>query len=138
MKKLPVKNIIKVVIGVLIIVLIAFFSLNYTINNNLSYLDGLIKEVSSEYSFSDEVISVNIYGGYYIAVTANEVVILDKEYKEVFKESSSKLSKNVNDYDLVYRTNKLMYEETVVLDDVLTYNYYDAYSYEKISSIVLE
>ena len=137
-KRFPVRNVIRVVIIILIILLIVFFSLNYTINNNDSYLEDLSEEIGNNYQMHSNIINVNVYGGYYIVETDDEVVVLDKEYGEVFKESSSNLSANRSNYDLVYKTNKLMYEETVIKDGILTYNYYDAYNYEKINSIVLE
>ena len=43
-----------------------------------------------------------------------------------------------DDFELIYRTNKLMYEDTTVKDNKVTYDYYDANTYKKISSTTLE
>lgn len=137
-KRFPVRNVVRVILIVFIILLIAFFSLNYTINNNDSYLKDLSEEIASNYKLNDNIINVNVYGGYYIVETKDEVIVLDKEYEEIFKENSSKLNDNKNNYDLVYKNNRLMYEETIVDGDTLTYYYYDAYSYEKVILIEFE
>lgn len=133
-----INRIVKVIIGILIVFLICFFSLNYTINNNSSYVDNLKNNIKDNYKLDDDILGVNVYGGYYIVSTNKEVIVLDGEYVEVMKENVSGLYDNINNYDLVYRTNKLMYEETIVDDDNLTYNYYDVYSYDYVSSIVVK
>ena len=86
--------------------------------------------------FSTIIINYTIF--LYIFTTNSNVIVLTKEYKEVLKEDINKLAKNTNNYELIYRTNKLMYEDTTVKDNKVTYDYYDANTYKKISSTTLE
>ena len=137
-KSLKIKGFVKVFLVIVVVILVMFFSLNYMINNNDSYLVSLVDTINDNYNIDDNVNSVNVYGGYYIVLTDSKVLVLNREYENVFEESVSELSDNINNYDLVYRTNKLMYEDTVIDDGTLIYNYYDAYSYEYVSSIELE
>ena len=136
-RRRTINKIVKIVIGIFIVLLICFFSLNYTVNNNISYVNSLKNNIEDNYKLGDDIKDINVYGGYYIISTDKEVIVLDNDFEEVVKENINKLSNNIDNYYLVYRTNKLMYEETVVKGKTLTYNYYDAYSYDYVSSIVL-
>ena len=80
----------------------------------------------------------SIYGNYYIFTTKNNVIVLNKEYKEILKEDIEKISKNKDNYELIYKTNKLMYEETITKENKVTYIYYDAESLKKIKETTLE
>lgn len=137
MKKKYNKNIFKVLIVIGVILLIILFSLIWPVNSNKDYLEDLFRDIVSNYEIDGKVDYVNIYGGYYIIKTKDKVVVLDKEYKEVFVESNSKLVDNKNNYDLVYRNNSLMYEDAIVKDEEITYNYYDVYTYKFITSIII-
>ena len=136
-RRRTINKIVKIVIGIFIVLLICFFSLNYTVNNNISYVNSLKNNIEDNYKLGDDIKDINVYGGYYIISTDKEVIVLANDFEEVVKENINKLSNNIDNYYLVYRTNKLMYEETVVKGKTLTYNYYDAYSYDYVSSIVL-
>ena len=136
-RKLYIKRYVIAIVIVLFIFLVLFFSVNYVINNNSDYNNNLVKKVSNKYN-GGNIDNVNIYGGYYIVSYKDKIIVLDKEYKEIYKENTSKLADNEKGYDIVYKTNKLMYEETVVDDETLTYNYYDIHSYKLVNSIDLK
>jgi hypothetical protein len=42
------------------------------------------------------------------------------------------------DYDIIYKSNTLMYEETLITKGNITYNYYDIHTQEKINTIEIE
>ena len=48
------------------------------------------------------------------------------------------LADNINNYELIYKTNKLMYENTTIKKNKVIYDYYDSKTYKKISSTTLE
>ena len=82
--------------------------------------------------------SANLYGNYYIFTTKEKVIVLNKEFREVASEDKSQLAENKNDYQLIYKANKLMYEETILSKKAVTYKYYDSKTYKQLSKITLE
>ena len=77
-------------------------------------------------------------GNYYIFTTKEKVIVLNKEFREVASEDKSQLAENKNDYQLIYKANKLMYEETILSKKAVTYKYYDSKTYKQLSKITLE
>ena len=133
-----ITTVLKIIIIVISLIFIGVFSLSYIINNNNSYKESIITNIKNNYNVNSDITYANYYGNYYIFTTNSNVIVLTKEYKEVLKEDINKLAKNTNNYELIYRTNKLMYEDTTVKDNKVTYDYYDANTYKKISSTTLE
>ncbi len=133
-----ITTVLKIIIIVIALIFIGVFSLSYTINNNNSYKESIITNIKNNYNVNGDITYANYYGNYYIFTTNSNVIVLTKEYKEVLNEDINKLAKNTNNYELIYRTNKLMYEDTTVKDNKVTYDYYDANTYKKISSTTLE
>lgn len=132
------KKIIIAIIIIALVILIAIFSLSYIINKNNNYQDNLTKKIKTNYDISEDITYSNFYGNYYIFKTKNNVIVLNKEYEEVLKEEIKNIADNKEGYDLIYKTNKLMYEDTTIENNKVTYTYYDAKTYEKISSTTLE
>lgn len=133
-----ITTVLKIIIIVIALIFIGVFSLSYTINNNNSYKESIITNIKNNYNVNGDITYANYYGNYYIFTTNSNIIVLTKEYKEVLNEDINKLAKNTNNYELIYRTNKLMYEDTTVKDNKVTYDYYDANTYKKISSTTLE
>ena len=131
-------HIIRIIVIILVIILACIFSISYKINKNNDYKNSIIKEIKNNYSLSENINYINIYGNYYIFTTNNKVYVLDNKYKEVYKEDLEKISKNTNNYNLIYRTKKLMYEKTIIKGNKLTYEYYDSKTYKKIGTTKLE
>lgn len=120
------KHIFKIIL-VLIIIVVIIFILLFNINNkNNKYLDNISKDILENYEIDEEITYSNIYGNYYIFTTDTKVIVLNKEYEEIVKENIDILDSNENNYELIYKNNKLMYEETILKKDTLTYKYYDA------------
>ena len=138
LKKKNIFNIIKFIIIIIIFILIAVFSLSYTINKNNNYKSNMIKKINNNYSLNDTITYINYYNDYYIITTKDKVVVLNNEYKEVAKEEINKIANNKNNYEIIYKNNKLMYENTIRKEKSITYEYYDIKTYEKKSSISLE
>ena len=131
------KKIIKIILLLVIIISAAILSLSYIINNNNNYKDNTIKKINKHYKI-DNITYTNTYGNYYILKTKDNVIVLNKEYKEILKEKVTVLAENKDNYELIYRTNKLMYENTILEKDKLTYKYYDAKTVKYINETVME
>ncbi|MEE3343075.1 MAG: hypothetical protein VZS44_03190 [Bacilli bacterium] len=137
-KNTMIINIIKFLIPIIIIILIALLSLSYTINNNKDYNNHLIKNIKEHYKIKEKINYLNTYNNYYIFTTEKKVIVLDGKYKEVHQEELDKLAKNKNNYDIIYKSKKLMYENTIYKKNSIIYEYYDIKDYKKISSTKLE
>lgn len=132
------KKILKIIGTLIIVVLLGILFISYLTNHNEDYLDNITKNIQENYDIPEEITYSNQYGNYYVVKTPSSVIVLNKEYQEVLKESSSVLAPNINNYALIYKTNKLMYENTIVKEDELTYEYYDAKTNELIKTTTME
>ena len=119
------KKLLRILIIPVIIIIIVIIYLSYLLNNNQKYLSSITKDIKDNYKIKEEITYSNIYGNYYIFTTKSKVIVLNKEYEEILNDSIATI-KIKYDMELIYKTNKLMYEETEVNDKVLIYKYYDA------------
>ena len=131
-------KVIKICIFIVIIIVIIVLSLSYTINNNNNYKNNLINNIKKNYTLNDDINYINFYDKYYIITTKDKVIVLDDNYKEIYKEELSKLAKNTNNYDLIYKNKKLMYVNTINDKNKITYEYYDIKNYKRTSEVNLE
>ena len=131
------KKIIRVILLIVIIILGVIFSLSYTINSNKNYKDNIIKKITEHYK-TDNITYINTHGNYYIFTTKDNIIVLNKEYKEILKESIKELAENKNNYEIVYKNNKLMYENTKLKGNKIIYTYYDAKTSKYIKKIIME
>lgn len=132
------KKILRVVIVVVAVLVIGILSISYLDNHNQETLDNMIKMIQENYNVTEEITYANQYGNYYILKTPSQVIVLTKEFNEVLKENNSALAPNINNYDLIYKTNQLMYEKTIREKRKLTYVYYDAKTNEEIKTTTME
>lgn len=126
----------KIIIIFIVVVIIIFIRIGLLVNANSKYDDSLVNEITSNYSDVD-VNYVNKYNSYLIFTTDDSLIVLDKDYKEIFNENLDKIYKMDGDYDILYKQNKVMFEKSKIKDRVLTYTYYDIYTGEEVSSVVL-
>ena len=133
MKKIP-----KIAIAIAIVLIISLLLISYMVHQNTKYLESLTNQIQENYSLNEEITYSNLYGNYYVVTTPSKVIVLTKEYTEVLTEDISILIENPNHYPLIYKTNQLMYEHTIIEKDKITYEYYDAKTGEKIKDTVLE
>jgi hypothetical protein len=125
-KKLPILLII-------IIVIIIFILALPTITNN-HYQNNIIEELEQNTNLKVEYL--NQYNNYYIVKTNDKIIVFNTKYEEITEESLDKIA--TLDYDIIYKSNTLMYEETIVSKNKVTYNYYDIYTKEKLDIIEIE
>ena len=132
------KKIIKIVALILIIIFIIFFILLSITNKNNNYLNSISKDIKKNYKIEEKITYANKYGNYYIFTTKSKVIVLNKEYEKILKEDLKILEDNKNKYELIYKNNKLIYEETILKKDKLTYKYYDATNNKFIKETTME
>ena len=126
------KKIFKILIILIVVLIIGILIMKNIINKNQKYLDNKLNLIKENYQLQEETTYFNIYGNYYILTTDTNIIVLNKEYEEVLKEDINILASNKNKYALIYKNNKLMYEETIINKDKLTYKYYDTTNNELI------
>ena len=131
------KKLLHIILVPIIIIVIVIIYMSHLSNSNQKYLDSITKNIKDNYKVEEEITYSNQYGNYYIFTTKTSVIVLNKQYKEVLNENISTI-KIKEDMELIYKTNKLMYEEKEVNDKVLTYKYYDATTGEFIKETTME
>lgn len=132
------KKVIKIILIIITVVVIYLLVLFYLNNKNTNYLDNISKDIKKHYNIEEKIIYSNIYGNYYIFTTDTKVIVLNKEYEEVLENEINILAENKKNYELIYKNSKLMYEETIIKKDKLTYKYYDATNYKLIKETTME
>lgn len=120
------KRIIKIIIVIIILLALYLLVLSYINNKNYDYLNNITKNIKDNYKLTEEIITINEYGNYYILTTKKNIIILNKEYEEILIKDIKILAPNPNNYAIIYKTNKIMYEETILKNNKITYKYYDA------------
>ena len=136
-KKIITKRVLKIIGIIIILLLIVIFSISYITDNNTQTLEKLTQKIQKHYK-TTKINYSNTFNNYYIIKTNNQVIILTKDYKEVAKEDISKLKEESNNYDLIYKTNKIMYEKKTLKKNKIIYDYYDAITGEKIKTTTME
>lgn len=132
------KKIFRVIITILLVFIIGIIYMSCITSNNQDYLTSITKDIQKNYHINEKIIYSNKYGNYYIFKTNSKVIVLNHEYKEVLKESTSKIKELSEDYPLIYKTNKLMYEHTITNNNKITYKYYDAKTGDLIKTTTME
>ncbi len=132
------KKLRNILIAVFILILAIILYLSYLSNHNQEYLDSITKNIQENYDISEEITYSNQYGNYYIFTTKSNVIVLNKEYKEVAKMNIGAIKTREEGMELIYKTNKLMYETSEVKGKILTYKYYDAKTGDFIKETTME
>lgn len=132
------KKTLKVLSIPVIIILIIIIYTIYLVNNNKSYLNYMVNNIKENYKLDEEITYLNEYNHYYIFTTKTKVIVLNNEYEEVLNESIATIKEKEDNQELIYKTNKLMYEETTRDDNELIYKYYDATTKEFIKETIME
>lgn len=132
------KKILKIISIPLIIILLVILYISYLTNNNQNYLNNITKGIKDNYKIEDEITYSNKYNNYYIFTTKSKVIVLNNEYQEVLNESLSTIKNRTENQELIYKTNKLMFEETELKKNNLIYKYYDASTGELLKETTME
>lgn len=128
-------KILSIILIIIIVINICIFSL---VNNNQKYFKNILKNIEDNYQIKEKITYLNIYNNYYIFTTKNKVIVLNNEYQEILNEPINTITKKKKNQELIYKTNQLMFEETILKKDHLIYKYYDATNGEFIKKTVLE
>ena len=132
------KKILKIIGIILVISIIIILYISYIVDSNMQETVALNNKITKNYQTTEKIIYANEYNNYYIIKTSSQVIILNKDYKEVKKEPLSSLKDNIKNANLIYKTNKIMYEKVIRKNKKTIYEYYDALTGEKIKKTVLE
>lgn len=132
------KKALKVLSIPFIIILIITIYTIYLVNNNKNCLNNTINNIKENYKLNEEITYLNEYNHYYIFTTKTRVIVLNNEYEEVLNESIAIIKEKEDNQELIYKTNKLMYEETTRDNNSLIYKYYDATTKKFIKETIME
>ena len=124
----------RIIIIFLPITFILLILLLYITNDN--YYNNISKSIKDNYA-NINLYYVNKYNDYYIFLSDENYGVLDGEYNEIMLISKSLVHDNTNNYDVIYKDNKLMYQEEVLDKDKLMINYYDIYTYQLDKTITM-
>ena len=125
---------IRIIIIFLSITFILLILLLYITNDN--YYNNISKSIKDNYA-NINLYYVNKYNDYYIFLSDENYGVLDGEYNEIMLISKSLVHDNTNNYDVIYKDNKLIYQEEVLDKDKLMINYYDIYTYQLDKTITM-
>ena len=132
------KRKLKILIIPLVIIFCMFIYIVYLTKNNQEYLRDITQNIKNNYQIKEKITYLNEYNNYYIFTTKKRVIVLNNEYSEILNESIATIQPKKENQELIYKTNKLMYEETILKDNNLTYRYYDATNGKFIKETVME
>lgn len=125
----------KIIIVFILIVLVSFACVFYTVSRNNKYASSIEKIIKEKYSLQEDIKYLNKSNFYYIIETNTLLILLDDNYNEVQKINKSELYNLDKPYEIVYRLNKIMYEKKEVLSTKIIYTYYDIYTGEVIETV---
>lgn len=98
------------------------------------YNNDLMNTIKNKTDFKN-ILYVNKYDFNYIVLTDTDIIVLDDNYKTILKDKKNKLYSISGYYNIIYKRDILMYEVKNINKEYLIYNYYDAYTNEKIDQI---
>lgn len=128
----------KIIIIFICLAVFLFGSVIYIVNRNNNYLNNILEDIKNNSEIKEDIIYYNNYNNYYIVLTKNNIIVLDKDYKEVYNNSTEKFQDKTSEYEIIYKTDIPMYEETRKEGNTIKYIYYDIYTLENIDEIEIE
>lgn len=128
----------KIIIIFICLVVFLFGSVIYIVNRNNNYLNNILEDIKNNSEIKEDIIYYNKYNNYYIVLTKDNIIVLDKDYKEVYNNSTEKFQDKTSEYEIIYKTDIPMYEETRKEGNTIKYIYYDIYTLENIDEIEIE
>ena len=128
----------KLIIIFICLVVFLFGSVIYIVNRNNNYLNNILEDIKSNSEIKEDIMYYNKYNNYYIVLTKDNIIVLDKDYKEVYNNSTEKFQDKTSEYEIIYKTDIPMYEETKKEGNTIKYIYYDIYTLDKLDEIEIE
>lgn len=126
----------KVVTIFICICVFSFLVILYVTNSNEKYVYKLKKEIIKNTDVK-EIDYFNKYDNYYIVLDKEYLYIFDNKYVELLRIDKILIHENVNNYDIVYKDNKVVYMNDYYKNKKLICEYYDLYTYKLINSFEL-
>lgn len=128
----------KIIIIFICLAVFLFGSVIYIVNRNNNYLNNILEDIKNNSEIKEDIIYYNKYNNYYIVLTKNNIIVLDKDYKEVYNNSTEKFQDKTSEYEIIYKTDIPMYEETRKEGNTIKYIYYDIYTLDELDEIEIE
>ncbi len=128
----------KLIIIFICLVVFLFGSVIYIVNRNNNYLNNILEDIKSNSEIKEDIMYYNKYNNYYIVLTKDNIIVLDKDYKEVYNNSTEKFQDKTSEYEIIYKIDIPMYEETKKEGNTIKYIYYDIYTLDKLDEIEIE
>ena len=128
----------KIIIIFICLVVFLFGSVIYIVNRNNNYLNNILEDIKSNSEIKEDIMYYNKYNNYYIVLTKDNIIVLDKDYKEVYNNSTEKFQDKTSEYEIIYKIDIPMYEETKKEGNTIKYIYYDIYTLDKLDEIEIE
>lgn len=128
----------KLIIIFVCIVVFLFGSVIYIVSRNNNYLNNILEDIKNNSEIKEDIMYYNKYNNYYIVLTKDNIIVLDKDYKEVYNNSTEKFKDKTSEYEIIYKTDIPMYEETKKEGNNIKYIYYDIYTLDKLDEIEIE
>ena len=130
---MDMKQLIKIFIGILVIIFILILYMDY---NDKKY-NGKLKDEIIDNTDIKEIKYINYYDSYYIVMDLDYLYVFDNKYVELLKIDRILIHENKKKYDMIFRDGIVMYINDYYKDKKLVYEYYDLYSYDKISEVLV-
>lgn len=122
----------KIIIAFIIIITIVFILLISLSKDK--YSEDVFNNISIKLN-NENIIIKTSFNGYFVVENNDEIIVLDRDYEQVYKESINDIN-NYNKYDrIIFKDNKLLYETTTIEAENIIYKYYDVYTDKLISKI---
>lgn len=128
----------KIIIIFICLVVFLFGSVIYIVNRNNNYLNNILEDIKNNSEIKEDIMYYNKYNNYYIVLTKDNIIVLDKDYKEVYNNSTEKFQDKTSEYEIIYKIDIPMYEETKKEGNTIKYIYYDIYTLDKLDEIEIE
>ena len=111
-----------IILIIIVIIIIISSIIAYPIIKNNNYQKKLLKNIYAHTNLKD-ITYLNKENNYYIVKTKSKIYVLDNTYQEVLSLNIDNIKED--NRDIVYRRGSLYYEEKIVKDGLIKYNYYN-------------
>ncbi len=128
----------KIIIIFICLVVFLFGSVIYIVNRNNNYLNNILENIKNNSEIKEDIMYYNKYNNYYIVLTKDNIIVLDKDYKEVYNNSNEKFQDKTSEYEIIYKIDIPMYEEVKKEGNTIKYIYYDIYTLDVLDEIEIE
>lgn len=128
----------KIIIIFICLVVFLFGSVIYIVNRNNNYLNNILEDIKNNSEIKEDIAYYNKYNNYYIVLTNDNIIVLDKDYKEVYNNSTEKFQDKTSEYEIIYKIDIPMYEEVKKEGNTIKYIYYDIYTLDVLDEIEIE